>query len=227
MRPLLILGALILWKILRDDSGSNKTMTTKLDFITKLRPTALAVKSELGFHHDLGMLQAAHESAYGSSALSNPASILEIRVGPTNDSPVVRTGAAFNLFGFTAEPDTYWRNPKSASGNREFVMMPTLEWVAPDKVLPTDVRTSAPPDPKTGKVEVKRKRPFRAYKSWDESYRDWARLMSIPAYVNAGAPAALKAGDLKAFAAALAKVGYATDPRYVAKLEKMDRGAFA
>ena len=196
---------------------------TKAEFISKLRPTAIAVRNEIGFHHDLGMVQAAHESGYGSSGLSNPASQLEIRIGPTNDAPIVRTGPALNLFGFTAEPGTYWRSTKSSAGNREFVLMLTTEWV--EKPVASDTVISGPNA--NGFYQVKRFRPFRVYKSWDESYRDWARLMQIPTYTNVGAPNALRTGDLKAFAEAMRKAKYATDPNYAAKLEKIGKEGFA
>lgn len=154
-----------------------KAPTSKAEFIARLRPVALAVERETGIKADLGMIQAAHESAWGTSGLTDKAN---------------------NLFGFTAELGTYWRTQ-----GRAFVEMPTTEW--------------------KGGAAYKTTRPFRAYASWEESYRDWARLMQIPHYA-AALPFA-RAGNLKGFAAALQAAGYATDPAYASKLEGVARAA--
>lgn len=172
-------------------------------FKAMIGPVAAAVERETGINAKLGMGQAAHESGYGASGLSSPDSKLEIRIDapgtPPYNSTVLRIGPANNFFGFTAELGTYWR-----SQNRPYVLMPTTEW-------------------KDGKP-YKTTRPFRAYSSPEESYRDWARLMQTPAYVKAGAPVALKAGDVAGFAEAMRKVGYATDPTYAAKLVRVISG---
>ncbi|MBI5007593.1 MAG: flagellar assembly peptidoglycan hydrolase FlgJ [Nitrosomonadales bacterium] len=55
---------------------------------------------------------------------------------------------------------------------------------------------------------------FRAYGSYTEAFRDYARFLSDdPRYA-----AVLEQSDGKAFAQALQKAGYATDPRYADKL---------
>ncbi|MBI4809610.1 MAG: flagellar assembly peptidoglycan hydrolase FlgJ [Nitrosomonadales bacterium] len=55
---------------------------------------------------------------------------------------------------------------------------------------------------------------FRAYGSYTEAFRDYARFLSDdPRYAGV-----LEQGDAKAFAQALQKAGYATDPRYADKL---------
>ncbi len=62
---------------------------------------------------------------------------------------------------------------------------------------------------------------FRAYESYAESFRDWARLMvSSPRYANVLAGARL-APDANGFASALQRAGYATDPTYGAKLARV------
>lgn len=159
------------------NKNSSPLPKSKAEFFTLLRPVALAVERETGIKADLGMVQAAHESAYGTSGL---------------------TQKARNLFGFTAELGTYWRTQGKA-----FIEMPTTEWKAAGAYKTT--------------------RPFRSYASWDESYRDWARLMQTPHYSKA-LPLA-KAGNLKGFAAALQAAGYATDPSYAVKLEGVARAA--
>ncbi len=162
-------------------------------FKKTLSPVAQAVERETGFKATLGLGQAAHESAYGSSGLSSAVSSLNVI---DNDGKILRVGPANNFFGFTAELGTYWR-----SQNKPFVLMPTTEW-------------------KNG-LAYKTTRPFRAYATPEESYRDWARLMQTDGYVKAGAPAALKAGDIAAFAEAMKKIGYATDPTYAQKITRV------
>ena len=58
---------------------------------------------------------------------------------------------------------------------------------------------------------------FRAYDSYDESFRDYARLISeSPRY----AKVMTQTGSAQAFASGLQKAGYATDPQYAAKLSR-------
>jgi flagellar protein FlgJ len=58
---------------------------------------------------------------------------------------------------------------------------------------------------------------FRAYDSYEQSFRDYARLITeSPRYEKAQATA--KTGSAVAYASALQKAGYATDPEYAKKL---------
>ncbi|MBK7718819.1 MAG: flagellar assembly peptidoglycan hydrolase FlgJ [Giesbergeria sp.] len=58
---------------------------------------------------------------------------------------------------------------------------------------------------------------FRAYNSYEDSFRDYARLINDnPRYNKAQASA--KTGSATAYAAELQKAGYATDPAYAKKL---------
>jgi flagellar protein FlgJ len=58
---------------------------------------------------------------------------------------------------------------------------------------------------------------FRAYGSYDESFRDYARLISeSPRY----AQARQQTGSVQAYANGLQQAGYATDPDYAAKLSR-------
>ena len=58
---------------------------------------------------------------------------------------------------------------------------------------------------------------FRAYDSYEDSFRDYARLINdSPRYEKAQATA--KTGSAEAYAAELQKAGYATDPEYAKKL---------
>ena len=58
---------------------------------------------------------------------------------------------------------------------------------------------------------------FRAYDSYEDSFRDYARLITqTPRY----AQASKQTGSAQAFAAGLQKAGYATDPDYANKLSR-------
>ena len=58
---------------------------------------------------------------------------------------------------------------------------------------------------------------FRAYDSYADSFKDYARLISeSPRY----AKARMQTGSVQAFASGLQKAGYATDPDYAAKLSR-------
>ena len=59
---------------------------------------------------------------------------------------------------------------------------------------------------------------FRAYDSYDESFRDYARLITqSPRYAKVSA----QTGSAVAFASSLQKAGYATDPAYAQKLGRI------
>ena len=58
---------------------------------------------------------------------------------------------------------------------------------------------------------------FRAYDSYEDSFKDYARLITeSPRYANAKA----QTGSAYAFASGLQKAGYATDPDYALKLSR-------
>jgi flagellar protein FlgJ len=58
---------------------------------------------------------------------------------------------------------------------------------------------------------------FRAYDSYEDSFRDYARLITqSPRYQQAS----LQTGSPQAFASGLQRAGYATDPQYAAKLSR-------
>jgi peptidoglycan hydrolase FlgJ len=58
---------------------------------------------------------------------------------------------------------------------------------------------------------------FRAYNSYEDSFRDYARLISdSPRYAKARA----QTNSAQAFASGLQKAGYATDPEYASKLSR-------
>ncbi len=66
-------------------------------------------------------------------------------------------------------------------------------------------------------VAQKKVAKFRAYDSFEDSFKDYARLISdSPRYAKARA----QTGSVTAFATGLQKAGYATDPEYAAKLSR-------
>ncbi len=97
-------------------------------------------------------------------------------------------GPSFNLFGIKAGPE--WKGAVAEVGTTEFVAG------------------------QAQKVTAK----FRAYTSYDESFADYARLVSAnPRYKDA-----LAAGsNVQAFASGLQRGGYATDPAYADKLARV------
>ena len=68
-----------------------------------------------------------------------------------------------------------------------------------------------------GGVPQKRIARFRAYDSYEDSFKDYSRMISeSPRY----AKVRQQTGSAQAFAAGLQKAGYATDPDYAAKLSR-------
>jgi flagellar protein FlgJ len=66
-------------------------------------------------------------------------------------------------------------------------------------------------------VAQKRVAKFRAYDSYEDSFKDYAKLINeSPRYAQARA----QTGSVKAFTAGLQKAGYATDPEYANKLSR-------
>lgn len=58
---------------------------------------------------------------------------------------------------------------------------------------------------------------FRAYNSYEESFKDYAKLINeSPRYAQARA----QTGSAQAYASGLQRAGYATDPQYAAKLSR-------
>lgn len=75
-----------------------------------------------------------------------------------------------------------------------------------------------------GGVAKKVRAKFRAYDSYEESFRDYARLITQnPRYAQAMRSTA----SHKDYAQALQKAGYATDPQYAAKLHRAIEGVWA
>ncbi len=171
--------------------------TFKGQFKSKMIDKALDIQKRLGIDPNLLITQSAVESNWGRSQLS------------TDDN---------NYFGMTAGS---WVNK-----GLPITDYPTTEWVNKpvDQVTyfdtPGDLISKEDAGNNTTKVKVHRY--FRHYDTLEASVDDWANLISgLSIYKDAYASA--QAGDLNAFAAALQKAGYATDPQYAQTL--VDFGA--
>ncbi|MFN7857825.1 MAG: flagellar assembly peptidoglycan hydrolase FlgJ [Acidovorax sp.] len=101
------------------------------------------------------------------------------------------------------------RNKDGSSSFNLFGIKATKGWTG--KVA--EVTTTEYINGKAQKVVAK----FRAYDSYEESFRDYARLITdSPRYDKVQATA--RTGSVVAFASELQKAGYATDPEYARKL---------
>lgn len=148
-------------------------MDFKSDFKAKMKKIAEDEKSRSGIHPLITITQAAHESNWGKSGLTEKAN---------------------NLFGFTGDSWEKAGKPVLKLPTKEFVKG---KWVTVD-------------------------RPFRAYKSWAESVRDWGTLISTQARYKTAYNFA-KEGDALNYAVEVAKAGYATDPDYGTKLAALSK----
>jgi len=200
-RPVLVLGAVAAYYFWRNSQENpilgTRTVAAIKEFQDTLGPIAKTVEAETGISAKLGLIQAALESNYGLSGLSRPDAKLTIL--PSN-----ATGPALNLFGF--KTGSAWLN-----GGNPYVNIITTDYYQKGEKMPNG--ELAP----TNNFALKWPAPFRAYGSWEESYRDWARLMQTPMYVKDGALDALKRGDVIAFGKALS-IHYAPNQNYDARL---------
>ncbi len=102
------------------------------------------------------------------------------------------------------------RGRDGANSHNLFGIKAGAGWTGPTVTVTTTEYTDGRPR----KVEGR----FRAYASYEESFRDYARLIgSSPRY--AGVMRATD--DAGAFAAGLQRAGYATDPEYANKLKRV------
>ncbi|MEP6875399.1 MAG: flagellar assembly peptidoglycan hydrolase FlgJ [Burkholderiales bacterium] len=102
------------------------------------------------------------------------------------------------------------RNADGSSSHNLFGIKAGAGWKGPvAQVMTTEVVDGEP-----RKVLAK----FRAYASYDESFRDYARMMKeSPRY----APVVASAASAQGFAQGLQRAGYATDPAYADKLTRV------
>ena len=124
-------------------------------------------------------------------------------------------GVAPHLLAAQAALETAWGKRKivDASGNDSF----NLFGIKAGKGWQGKVAHVATTEFENGQA-VKKVQPFRVYGSYGEAMEDYARLVKD----NARYQQALnQGGDARAFAAGLQQGGYATDPNYAQKLERV------
>lgn len=162
------------------------------DFVEKMAPIAAQIKATYGIDPLITVSQAALESGWGLSGLTQKAN---------------------NLFGFTG--DTWAKEGKSVIYMHTHEYSPHL----PDKIqyfnTPGDIVSKSPAADGVGS-DLMVDRPFRAYPTWYDSVADWAALIRTPRYAAAYADA--QQGDLTAFANDVAAAGYATEPDYASQM---------
>ena len=109
------------------------------------------------------------------------------------------------------------RNADGSSSHNLFGIKAGAGWSGPVAEITTTEWVGGEPQKVTAK--------FRAYASYDESFRDYARLMKdSPRYAGVVAQAAqapASAASAQTFAQGLQKAGYATDPAYADKLGRV------
>ena len=109
------------------------------------------------------------------------------------------------------------RNADGSSSHNLFGIKAGAGWSGPVAEITTTEWVGGEPQKATAK--------FRAYASYGESFRDYARLMKdSPRYAGVVAQAAqgpASAASAQTFAQGLQKAGYATDPAYADKLGRV------
>lgn len=134
---------------------------------------------------------------------------------PHAEATAARLGVAPQALIAQAALESGWgraviRHPDGRSSHNVFGIKADPDW-------PGERVTAATLEYEDG-VAVRRRETFRAYASYAEAFDDYARLLAAsPRYREA-----LAAGDdPRAFAQALARAGYATDPAYGRKFESV------
>jgi hypothetical protein len=181
----------------------------KSSFWEANRNSFVAVEAALGIKPLIALTQSAEESNWGLSQLATE---------------------GLNIFSLT--PGSMWLKfkrgeiaekdvPGWSGAGDPTVSFPTTEYskYPPNEIhyweFPGDI-VSKRDDGKGGSICTV-DRYFRKYVSWAESIWDWARkITKEPLYEEASKYAI--SGDLKGYANALLKAGYATDPAYALNL---------
>ncbi len=106
------------------------------------------------------------------------------------------------------------RNTDGTPSHNLFGIKAGAGWTGPVAEITTTEYVSGQPRKVTAK--------FRAYESYEESFRDYARLIKdSPRYQQAYRQATDGTPDAAAFAQGLQRAGYATDPAYADKLARV------
>lgn len=161
---------------------------------------------------------AAAKSTAGLAGGSDPAEGFVARVWRHAEGAAEALGVPTRFVVGHAALETGWgrgelRHADGRSAHNPFNVKATADWRG-------DVVESSTIEYVDGRAERRVER-FRAYPSYAEAFRDYARLLgSTGRYAEVPGQA-----SAEGFAGALARAGYATDPRYAAKLSRVIDGA--
>ena len=161
--------------------------------------------------------EAAPTATTQRTPLRAPASAQEFvsRVQDDAKAAEAATGIPAAFMIAQAAHETGWgrKHIKMADGSNSFNLFGIKaggSWKGPT----TEITTTEVIDGKAQKVKAK----FRAYSSYEESFKDYAKLMQdSPRYQGVMA----NAKSAEGFAQGLQRAGYATDPQYANKLSKV------
>jgi peptidoglycan hydrolase FlgJ len=104
------------------------------------------------------------------------------------------------------------RNADGSTSHNVFGIKATSDWKGPTTEVVTTEYLNGQPRKVT--------QSFRAYASYEDSFRDWARMLKqSPRYAAVVERSA--GGSAQAFAQGLQRAGYATDPQYADKLGRV------
>lgn len=179
--------------------GGTTVSISKSNFRQILEPIAEQITTEYGIQPRIALAQWAHETGYGAG---------EIFKASYNLGSI--TAGSWAIFG----QDKVWH----ALPGREIIVRRTEEYVT--KTEPADQILSdyaAQTEAGVPLMKVLRQVPFRKYPDLLSAARDWAELISKSSRYKA-AYAAAREGDVDAYGRELQSAGYATDPKYAAKL---------
>lgn len=135
---------------------------------------------------------------------------------PAADAAAADTGIPASFILSQAALESGWgrkeiRNADGSSSHNVFGIKATPDWKgATTEVVTTEYVNGQP---------RKLTQSFRAYASYEDSFRDWARMLKqSPRYA---AVVERSGGSAQAFAQGLQRAGYATDPQYADKLGRV------
>ncbi len=144
------------------------------------------------------------------------------KLGPAAKSAEAQTGIPAAYMLGQAAHETGWgrseiRNADGSNSYNLFGIKATGGWSGKT----AEITTTEYVNGEAQKVTAK----FRAYGSFDEAFRDYARMLSqSPRYAGVAAQAAAapaSAASASSFARGLQEAGYATDPAYASKLSRV------
>jgi flagellar protein FlgJ len=133
------------------------------------------------------------------------------------DAAAAETGIPASFILSQAALESGWgrkeiRNADGSTSHNVFGIKATKDWKGPTTQVVTTEYVNGQPRKVT--------QSFRAYASYEDSFRDWARMLKqSPRYAAVVERSA--GGSAQAFAQGLQRAGYATDPQYADKLGRV------